>query len=260
LGTLGSAYAFTNALNNRGQVIGGSSLAADPGACAGIGNTANCHPFLWRKGKLIDLNTTTIGGNPLGANEINDAGEIIGAAAFPDAPYDAYLWRNGVAIDLGRLDGDCYSEAWAINSEGQVVGNSLFCDGFSRHAFLWENGSIVDLNTLIPPGSSLQLVLIGPFSFSPVPGPINDRGEIAGTGVPPGVDPRNVQTQGHAFLLIPCDENHPGVEGCDYSMVEGSAAPSAVPAAREAFGHVPLPALRRNNWFHFPSRAIGPRN
>jgi hypothetical protein len=60
------------------------------------------------------------------------------------------------------------------------------------------------LNTLIPSGSSLYLI---------DPETINDQGEIAGNGV----DASGYQ---HAFLLIPCDENHPGVEGCDYSPVD----------------------------------------
>jgi probable HAF family extracellular repeat protein len=255
LGTLGGTFGMPNALNNHGQVVGFSNLPGDQSS----------DPFLWDNGKLIDLNTTTIGGNPLGAFEINDAGEIIGAAAFPNAPYDAYVWRNGVATDLGHLDGDCYSEAWAINSKGQVVGNSFSCVPANHHAFLWENGSIVDLNTLIPPGSSLQLVLIGPFSSAPAPGPINDRGEIGGTGVPPGCSPQDIGTCGHAFLLIPCDENHPNIEGCDYSLVEAPAAvPQPIPAIRDASSRtLPQSLLRRMSrmsQYRFPGLPMGPRN
>jgi probable HAF family extracellular repeat protein len=133
-------------------------------------------------------------GNPVTANAINDAGEIIGAAAFPDAPYDAYVWRNGVATDLGHLEGDCYSEAWAINSSGQVVGISFPCDFSKFRAFLWKNGSLIDLNTLIPADSSLEL------AWALV---INSRGEIGGIGVPPGVPSTENNVLGHAFVLIP---------------------------------------------------------
>jgi hypothetical protein len=68
---------------------------------------------------------------------------------------------------------------------------------------VWEKGSLADLN-LVPIGSGVQLtVAVG----------MNEGGEIAAQGVLPSGDL-------HAFLLIPCDENHSGVEGCDYSLVD----------------------------------------
>jgi probable HAF family extracellular repeat protein len=76
-----------------------------------------------------------------------------------------------VMTDLGTLKGDPLSVALGVNSKGQVVGNSGTPS--SVRGFLWENGSMLDLNTLISPGSKLNL------SF---PSIINDRGEIAGPG------------------------------------------------------------------------------
>jgi len=216
LATLGGTVGGPSALNNRGQVIGSSNLSGDQSA----------HPFLWEQGNLIDLYANTKGGNPLTADDINDAGEIVGTAVFPNRASDAYLWKKGVATDLGTLDGDCYSEAFAINSRAQVVGQSYPCTSNTQRAFLWENGSITDLNTLIPPRSSLLLVW---------PMAINDREEIGGVGLPAGCDASDPDAAcGHAFLLIPCDENHPGVEGCDYSLVD---APSAVPQTSAAVGN-----------------------
>jgi hypothetical protein len=55
-----------------------------------------------------------------------------------------------------------------------------------------------------------------------VAGDINNRGEIAGFEVLPNGD-------AHAFQLVPCDDKHAGVEGCDYSVMEGSAAASVEP-------------------------------
>jgi probable HAF family extracellular repeat protein len=189
MGTLGGVYGWAGVLNNKGQVIGYSSLAADPGACLKALPDPNCHPFLWDAGQLLDL-TVKSGGVFVKANAINIGGAIVGLGNF-SGTLDAALLKNGKVRDLGHLPGDCSSEAFAINSRDQVIGTSVACNGDFR-SFLWENGSMADLNTLIPPNSSLFLLETLA---------INDRGEIAGDGVPSGCNYDG--TCGHAYVLIP---------------------------------------------------------
>jgi probable HAF family extracellular repeat protein len=187
LGTLGGTIAAPGALNNRSEVIGSSNLAGDQ----------TSHEFLWRRGKMMDLSADSVGGSPYTANAINDTGQIIGAAAFPDNLDDAYLWQNGEVRDLGVLPEDCASEAFAINSKGDVVGDSYSCNGpldFNRRVFLWKNGSLFDVNGLIAAKSGFYITQ----AFV-----INDRGAIGGIGTPPGCD--FDEDCGHAYVLLPCE-------------------------------------------------------
>lgn len=209
LGTLGGTIGAVAAFNNRGEVVGTSNVTGDVFA----------RPYLWTKQHgMQDLGT--LGGNTGVVNWINDAGDIVGKTDLPGplSPQDhhAVLWRHGDQIDLGAFPEDTSSNAYFVNSRGQVVGTSEdrahMLIGVGEHAFLWEgNGPMVDLNTLIPPGASLELT----YAIA-----INGRGEIAGFGVPPGVLPEDYETQGHAYVLLPCDERHPNLEGCDYSMAD----------------------------------------
>ena len=79
---------------------------------------------------------------------------------------------------------------------------------------------MVDLNQLVQSSSGFQVLI----AYN-----INERGEIAGTGVPAGCD--NIDTCGHLFLLIPCDENHRG-QCADNSMIELSSPQTGAPTAR----------------------------
>jgi probable HAF family extracellular repeat protein len=268
LGTLGGPDALPNLINERGQIVGFSFTDSTPNQSTGA---LTQDPFLWENGRMTDLGT--LGGTQGSANWINSRGDVVGTSNLPgdmttdaflwtksegmkdlgglggtvavplwvndarevvgtslianDVAWHAFLWRNGVLTDLGTLGTDPSTEAQSINAQGQVVGVS-FDPNSDLHGFLWENGGpVVDLNTLVPPGASVTLLN----AFD-----INDRGEIAGRGVLPNGDFRVV-------LLIPCDENHPHVEGCDYDDVEAVAdtqirsaqvaqAPTAASAAR----------------------------
>ena len=217
LGTLGGTNGFAQCANNHGQVIGQSNLAAD----------VDQHAFFWERGKLSDLGT--LGGSFSVALWLNEAGEAVGAALTAgDQAIHATRWRRGAIRDLGTVEGDDCSFANANNELGQIVGVSLSCATGDERAFLWEKGRpMVDLNSLIPANSALQLAQ----ALN-----INDRGEILGLGVAPGDPNQDDQLNffGHVFLLIPCDGD--AREHCEDDAVVNTAAVqnNSAPAAKEA--------------------------
>lgn len=235
IGTLGGTCTVAYDLNNRGQVVGQSSHVGDPTNLA----------FVWDRAAGIKQLPTAA--NLYGrADAINDEGKIVGEGDGPDGQPSALLWQkrggNWHATYLGSLhSGDCAFAA-SINASGQVVGLSGPNGCSTVLPFLWEDGGpMVDLNTLVPPNSSIQLHEALQ---------INNRGEIAGNGV-------DANGNFHAVLLIPCDENHPDVTCCDYSTVDAStaaqsAAPRSIPNSTQRPVHP-----SRSNRFHGSALGLG---
>jgi probable HAF family extracellular repeat protein len=226
LGGFGGTCTAVAALNNKGQVVGESFRTGDKAAPA----------FLWENGSIHELGGS-LGGDFTGAFAINEKGKAAGFGYLTgNNTFHATLWQNLNEItDLGVVGGDPCSYAAAVNAKMQIVGASIAnCDDEFR-AFLWQDGSLYDLNSLIPPASALYLQL----TYA-----INDGGEIAGTGV-------DASGNEHAFLAIPCDTQHPGIESCDYSLVDATAtAPSA--ASRYVPGGTRrMPQSRRPNHLRF---------
>jgi probable HAF family extracellular repeat protein len=185
LGSLGGTMGFAQCANNRGQIIGLSTLAGD---------VLN-HAFFWENGVMTDLGT--LGGDNSETIWLNDAGMVVGSADLPGSViHDAVFWKDGTIHDLGTVPGDACSRGRGLNSRGQVVGGSSDCHNF-LHAFVWEEGGpMLDLNTLVPPGSGWQLTN----AFN-----INDRGEILAKAAPLGFTPNDDADLGHLVLLVQCD-------------------------------------------------------
>lgn len=179
LGNLGGTLSYVNDLNNKGEVAGLAYLAAD----------RIFHPFLWDGRKLRDLGT--LGGNYGSAVWLNDSGEVAGWANLAgDQVNHAFRWKDGVMTDLGTVNGYPLSIANGINNEGQVVGQSVTFGLTKGVGWVWEiGGPVIDLNTLVPPGSGITVEE----AFS-----INDRGAISANGILSNGDY-------HAILLIPTD-------------------------------------------------------
>jgi probable HAF family extracellular repeat protein len=164
----GDSSSAATAINNKGQVVGIS------GRCdRAFGRFSARRAVLWEDGTVTDLgNFGGIAWNTPTA--INSRGDVAGFSDFPGDEggglnSHAFLWTaSGGIQDLDTLPDDVISLAFGINDKRQVVGQSIGASGSS--AFLWQDGVIMDLNDLVPPGT-LHLFFAND---------INDRGEIVG--------------------------------------------------------------------------------
>jgi probable HAF family extracellular repeat protein len=127
LGTLGGSYSGPAAINNRGQIVGGSSL---PGNVTG-------HAALWRQREAKDLGTLP-GDLFSEAFDITDQGQITGLSCSSAGDCRAVLWTHGNPVDLNTLisnsPGWQLTDAQAENARGQIVGDGIH-DG-QPHAYL----------------------------------------------------------------------------------------------------------------------------
>ncbi len=194
-----------NALNNASQIAGDLTDSGTPEPAR--------RAFLWQNGSRQNLGVLP-GHRASSALGINDDGMVVGWSGNHDGSSPtAFLWHQGIMQNLGYLPGDSNSRAVSINNVGQIVGISgnfvadnftadIFLDNTrqpdtppdvvpdagaaSVRPFLWQNGSMLDLNSLLPPESEWLIIDASD---------INNRGWIAGTGL--------INGQIHAVLLEP---------------------------------------------------------
>lgn len=179
---------FGLGINDKGEAVGVSGLCSNTNIPPNVNPFASePHGVLWeRDGATIDLGNLGSTTFTVPAS-INDRGEVVGASKTKDGVVHPFIWTKETGMhDLGEPAGAfatgvpcCHT----INNSSQIVGFSLGAGG--PHAYLWEHGEMIDLNTVIPSNSGWILQ----FSYS-----INDRGQIVGQGVNP-----NGET--HGFLL-----------------------------------------------------------
>jgi probable HAF family extracellular repeat protein len=171
-------------INNQGQAVGYS------GTCT-TANTA----VVWENGTATAL--PSLGYPSAIAFAINSHGQIVGQAVNSDGTALAALWQNNTVTALGGLlPGDVASFATSINNRGQAVGSSFDSSSNWSHGLLWQNGVMIDLNTLFPASSHLFVVSASN---------INESGQIAGMALDmAGPHAGNIV---HAFLATPVNEN-----------------------------------------------------
>jgi len=209
-------------VNNRGEIVGLGAIwrdgktrslitadtaitlfkayaISDNGAIAGtaaISGDGVRRPVLLR-GRQLDVIDQSAGGPEGAAFDVNSKGVAVGISSILDGA--AFLWSNGQQSLLGTLNGPVefglggykgyhHSVALAVNERAQAVGTANVSDRGHQdlHAFIWERGTLTDLNRLVDNASGWILLEARG---------INARGQICGVGLRDG--------KRRAFLLTP---------------------------------------------------------
>lgn len=193
LGTVANGLdSAAQAINSKGEIVGVADITEADG-------NAVQHAFLYSDDKMRDLGTPA-GYDSSQAFAVNDDGVIAGVGLnmlSATGGTQAFTYRDGKWRSLGSLPGFAYSDATGINSSGQVTGTASndydnACSCTPAHAFLYSDGHMKDLNSLITSKISAMYTLASAIA-------INDRGQILASGFA-----KNDSTQQTiAFLLTP---------------------------------------------------------
>src|SRR5271165_3398279 len=203
----GDPDSASTGINDKGQVIGISGICQNA-----VGNQSATHALLWQSGTVTNLGNLggTAWNTPMA---INNQGQIVGFSDLTgdqggnNPNFHAFLWvRPGPMQDLGTLPRDAISEALGINAQNQIVGVSYGAGFTNPRAFIYQNGRMIDLNTLTLPNSPVYLQ---------VGGDINDEGVIAGQGCLPANCAAG--TSFVSFVAVPAGDGK-------YQVMTGSAS------------------------------------
>jgi len=192
---LGSTGGYSAALriNDAGQAVGFTSDTWN-----GVANAV-----LYSDGAMTIINPFDGPRNESYARGINNAGQVVGEALTNAFTFNAFMYAGGASRNLGTLRGGRNSVAFAINDSGLAVGIADYpyralcqdpytyqyfrCIKYAQHGFLYENGVMKDLNSMISADDwDLEWAV-----------DINNRGQITGYGRLNGVF--------RAYVLSPCE-------------------------------------------------------
>jgi probable HAF family extracellular repeat protein len=165
------------AINDRGQVVGISGICDQA-----VGRFSAIHSVLWNHGSVREI--PNLGGvawnTPMAINRYGDVVGFSNVSAADGGGFNAhgFVWFAGAPglIDLAPFPGDAYTQALGINSARQVVGLSCTLGFAACRAFVWQDGVMTNLNSVVP-GYDGYLVSADD---------INDRGEISGLAIAGG--------------------------------------------------------------------------
>jgi probable HAF family extracellular repeat protein len=135
IGDLGGATWNTPmAINRRGDIAG---FASQPGDDP---DDPTLHAFLWTTGGGIQDLGTLPGHLTSQASGINERSEVVGTSCPAVGPCSAFLWREGVMVDMNTLvvpgHSDHLENAQDINDSGRITGRALNLVTGERSAFL----------------------------------------------------------------------------------------------------------------------------
>jgi probable HAF family extracellular repeat protein len=172
LSTLGGATSQANAINSTGQVVGTAQIAS-----------GSHHPFLYSGGVMTDLGVAP-GFTDGSARAVNAAGQVaVSEGVGGNINGDAFLWQSSSGLtDLGNL-GSSPTIPLGINNATTEHAVQVVGTGTPGHAWIWQNGVMTDLNSLLPANSGWVLTEADG---------ITDSQQIVGQGT--------VNGQYHAYL------------------------------------------------------------